>query len=278
MTSVQKLISSIDPKLLLAVSIVVVLYVLRLFLYRIINKNVENIKSRYQWRQAVNYIIIFLALLFTVRIWFEWVQSLFTLLTLIVAALTIVSKELLLNVFAYGVIVWRELFSLGDRIEISVFKGDVIQKGIMYFSLAEVGGAHMHPDERTGRIVKVPNALVLTQSIANFSKTQSVIWSEFSIPLTIDSNSAKLIMFAETVVAKNSYVFTEQEWSSLRGSEEEIVFLRKEPEVYIEVHNGKMVCTLRYLAKFYNRRAVHNSIAREILQFIAQQDDISLEK
>ncbi|MFW5973563.1 MAG: mechanosensitive ion channel domain-containing protein, partial [Bacteroidota bacterium] len=136
MSELVEMLRIADGKVVGTVVVLAAFYLLRHIAYRIINERVEKLNRRYAWRQTVSYAIYLLVLLIIVRLWFAWFQSVWTLLSLVAAALVIISKELLLNVVASGVIAWRQLFEIGDRIQIADRAGDVIETGLMYFSVA----------------------------------------------------------------------------------------------------------------------------------------------
>ena len=99
------------------------LFLIKLLMNSMINRKIKELRNRYIWRQTGSYVTLILGMTAVVTIWFEWFRSILTILTLVAAAITIVSKELLLNFMAYGVIVWRGLFSIGDRIQVGQYAG-----------------------------------------------------------------------------------------------------------------------------------------------------------
>lgn len=264
-----------DGKVVGTVVVLAAFYLLRHIAYRIINERVEKLNRRYAWRQTVSYAIYLLVLLIIVRLWFAWFQSVWTLLSLVAAALVIISKELLLNVVASGVIAWRQLFEIGDRIQIADRAGDVIETGLMYFSVAEIGG-WVEADEPTGRIIRVPNSIVLTQAVTNYSRRLPLLWHEISVDLAATSNWERAKDIATEVAGAYAYHFTAEEAAQVRGSAEEIIFVRNEPSVHIRMREGRLNLTIRYLCKFYRRRTTEQQIWEELLARFAAEPDVRL--
>lgn len=263
--------TDVEIKILGTGVLVVVLYLLRLLAYRLITRHVEKINRRYAWRQSVNYVIYALALLLVVRLWFAWFQSVWTLLSLVAAALVIISKELLLNLVASGVILWRQLFEIGDRVQVGDRCGDVIDTGPIYFSLAEVGA-----EEPTGRIIKVPNSMVLTQPVTNYTGRAALLWHEITLDLKADSSWEQARRIATEVAEAHTYVFTPEELADLRNTREEIIFTKTTPSVYVRVREGKMAVTIRYLCKFHKRRTTEQQIWEDLLARFAAVPDVHL--
>ncbi len=192
-------------KLIISLLIIGIIYFIRTLVNRYINSHIHVIKPRYLARQKSNYSAIGIALLILVLLWLEWFQSILTVLSISIAAFVIISKEFISNFTANGVIITRGLFEAGDRIQIGEHSGDVIEKGPLFFSLAEIG-KWAGGDEPTGRVIKIPNSLVLVQPLANYSKGLSLIWDEISIDLTMDSDWRE----AKRIALETAFDFSHQ--------------------------------------------------------------------
>lgn len=240
---------------------------------RLINSKVTNIKKRYIARQMSNYILLGSTVVIIIILWLEWVQSIFTVLSIAIAALVIVSKELLLNLVANGVIIARELFEADDRIQIGDHSGDVIETGPLFFSISEIG-KRVHGDEPTGRVVKIPNSLVLTQPLINYTKGKSLIWTEVNFQLTVDSNWEKAKMIAQNSALKYSYNFSNSDLRSLKSTAEEIMFIKTDPSILINYNDGKLVLTTRLVCKYHQKNNVDQLLSEELLSAFSTEPDI----
>ena len=92
------------------------------------------------------------------------------------------------------------IYDQGDRIRIGNIKGDVRRIGILHTSLDEVGEDEKLGGELTGRLLHVPNLLILDQPVLNYSKGCSVdyrtisseyMFDEVRVPITSESNAEK---------------------------------------------------------------------------------------
>ena len=271
----RALFDDTEGKILGTLLTLAVLAFVRWIAYRTINRRVQKLHSRYVWRQTVSYLVWGLALLLIVQLWFAWFRSVVTLLSLVAAAIVIVSKELILNVVAYGVIVWRRLFDVGDRIQVGTFAGDVIETGPMYFSMAEIGN-WVGADEATGRVIKVPNSQVLTTPVANYTRGESLLWHEMSLELKLASDWQAARRIAEEAAAAHAYAFKPGEMAEIRYAKEEIIFVNPDPKVYLGVHGGKLVLTIRYICKLHKRRLTEQQILEVLLARFKEAPDIHL--
>ncbi|ARN84658.1 mechanosensitive ion channel family protein [Candidatus Nucleicultrix amoebiphila] len=158
-----------------------VLYLI--FLNFIKNKEPE---TKLKYRKRFLYASGFIILYFVARIWMEGFIHLFAFLGLISAALTITQKETLMNLSGWLIIMWRNLFSEGDRIEIANYTGYVTSIGVFYFTISEYYLTHRkHP---TGKIYKIPNGLIIHHPLINYSKNFNLLEYKLTFLLTPKSN------------------------------------------------------------------------------------------
>lgn len=275
MEFIEKLLSDNSSRLIATIILVFVLYLLRSVINKGIVKKAENLKQRYIGRQLNNYIILAVSIIVVIVFWFQWFQSIITLLSLAVAAIIIVSKELILNFIAHGVIITRGLFEAGDRIQVGDKSGDVMDTGPLFFSISEIGN-WTTLDEPTGRVIKFPNSIVLTQPISNYSRGLNLIWNEFSIQFSANSDIVKIREIVTPVLDKYSHKFTRQDLKKIQDESEEVMFTRTEPSIKFALEDGKLVVTFRYTCKCHKRSYTQQAIFEEILTEIKSAESVKL--
>jgi small-conductance mechanosensitive channel len=146
----------------------------------------KDIEDKNKYRKRFLYISGFIASYFIGRLWMEGFVPLFAFLGLISAALTITQKESLMNLTGWLIIMWRQLFTEGDRIEIGTATGYVESMGIFYVTLSEY-----YPQKgktSSKRIIKIPNGLVIHHPVVNHTKVSNFLEYRFSLLVTPDSN------------------------------------------------------------------------------------------
>jgi small-conductance mechanosensitive channel len=111
--------------------------------------------------------------------------------------LALALQKYVASFFSYFMIVISRIYTPGDRIRIGNIKGDVRWVGLIHTTLEEVGEDEKLGGELTGRILHVPNLVILDQPVLNYSKDYSVhhktissdyMFDEIRIPITVDSN------------------------------------------------------------------------------------------
>jgi len=198
---------------------------------------------------AIKYVAVFFIALALIFIWFESIGPVITFLSIVAAALTLVAKELILNFIGSFVIFWRELFAIGDRVRVGDMAGDVIDKGVLYFTLLETGEYGL-AGHSTGRLIKVPNSLTLTQPVINATRGAGYVWNEIALAVTRDSDRAaarNLLLDAVNKYYGDESVDLER---VRRIFEQRRVFFKElSPRVYLDVTTGGYLLTLRYLCR-----------------------------
>lgn len=268
-------LQNLDPRVWTSLIILVLLYLHRIPVRILTHKYLASMRSRIVWRQTVNVIMLSCAVPALIITWFDEFRSVLTMLSLVAAALTIINKEPILNLIAYFVILWRAVFSIGDRIQIGALTGDVISLGVMYINIAEVGN-WVKGDNFTGRTVKVPNSKVFTESVANFSRGLSLIWEELTFDFSSAASVPAIKQLGQDLVKEFSYNLTEQDRHDLARSAEEIMFIKSEPTVYLSPEGGKYKLCLRFLCKFHKRWSIDQALTDRLLERVANNEELKL--
>jgi small-conductance mechanosensitive channel len=100
---------------------------------------------------------------------------------------------------AWVYIIFRSPYRVGDRIEITQFKGDVVEIGYLDTTLWEFGGDYLTTDMPSGRLIRFPNSLVLQSAVFNYSWPKfPYIWNEIPFHIAYDSD----LEYVESILKK----------------------------------------------------------------------------
>ncbi len=174
----------ISTKIINTAIIVFVIFLTYLaFRYWIKSKELET-KTKYKKRflYASGIILTY----FIGKIWMEGFIHLFAFLGIVSAALTITQKETLMNLMGWLIIMWRDHFSEGDRIEIANYKGYVHSIGVFYFTMSDEYTHHRQTPH--GKTFRIPNGLVITSPITNHMRKVHSIEFKMTFLITPDSS------------------------------------------------------------------------------------------
>ncbi len=184
----------IDPaaqrKLFISFGIVVSLWVIHRLLLSNVVQRIKTADRRYQWKKALGYTFTTIGILSISLVWIEGIQSAATYLGLVSAGLAIALKDPITDIVAWIFILWRKPFEVGDRIEIGAHAGDVVDQRVFLFSMMEIGN-WVDADQSTGRILHIPNGMIFTSPVANFTHGPKYIWNEIPVLITFESDWEK---------------------------------------------------------------------------------------
>jgi small-conductance mechanosensitive channel len=262
-------------KIIYSIIVFIIIYILKLLNTKLIVENIKDTKSKYYWNKTSNYILVLIGVLGVGRIWISGFQSISTFLGLFSAGLAIALREIIINFAGWLYIISKKPFSIGDRIEIGNFAGDVIDISVLNFTILEIGN-WVEADQSTGRIVHIPNGIIFNQNLANYTKEFKYIWNEVPVLVTFDSNWKK----AKDILLKIAFKHTEnlnkdaEEKLKKAAAKYMIYYTHLTPIVYTSVKDSGILLTIRYLCDPRKRRSTSHNIWEDILNEFYKHNDI----
>lgn len=242
---------------------------------RVLSRRVADLDRRYSLQKALDYTALAVGLLGIVRIWSAGLQSLATFFGLLSAGIAIALKDPLANLAGWLYILWRRPFDVGDRIEISGIAGDVIDRRFFQFSLLEIGN-WVDADQSTGRIIHVPNGIVFTAPVFNYTQSFPFVWHEITFTLTFESDwQAAKAALLEIITRLTADFMPEIEKAARRASQK---YLFKSgaitPIVYTRVGESGIELTARFLCPVRQRRTLAHQAHEAMLQLVTERPEI----
>ncbi|MFQ5651960.1 MAG: mechanosensitive ion channel family protein [bacterium] len=254
---------------------IILLWLVRRFVLKVIYKRNTDARLHYRWRKISVYIAFGLGVFLIGRLWFEGFQSISTYLGLLSAGLAIALQDLLVNLAGWAFIMARRPFNVGDRIQIGEKRGDVIDQRIFMFTLMEIGN-WVDADQSTGRVIHIPNGKIFRDVLANYSRGFQYIWDEVPVLVTFESNwkqAKKILMRIGNKHAEHLSKSAEQKVK--RAARKYMIFVAKlTPIVYTSVKDSGVMLTIRYLCEPRRRRTSQQAIWEDILDEFVKCDDI----
>lgn len=169
MTESRLLLSQLLPDInttVISLSVVTLCFLLA-YAFFAISKKEDSKKYRKIIRKRFMYVMLVVDIFILAKIWVAGFTHIFAVMSLVAAGLVVTNKESIMNLVGGMIINWRTLFVEGDFIQIQTFTGYVSSIGFMYFTLYET--VSIEQTQATGRTIKVPNNLVITAPLINFS-------------------------------------------------------------------------------------------------------------
>jgi small-conductance mechanosensitive channel len=226
--------------------------------------------ARYRVRKFVVFsgyvtILLFVAILFEDRL-----GRLSFALGVAGAGVAVALQDVLASIAGAFAIGFSRLYAAGDRVQIGDTRGDVIDIGLLRTTLIEVGN-WMSRDLYSGRIVRIPNSMVLKGSVFNYSQGFRFIWDEIKVVFTTASECllAREMLLRVAKEAIGEYL-TEAETSWRRVSENyQNASPPLEPTVTLVVNAGSLEFTLDYVVDYTQRSVMKDQLFMKIVEEVA---------
>jgi small-conductance mechanosensitive channel len=255
----------------------VVLVSLKVFITKIICRKIEDDKRRYHIRRTITYAYAFVVVVIIGSIWFQGIASLSTFLGLASAGLAVAMHDTIANMAGFFFIEARKPFKVGDRIQLDAFKGDVIDIRLFQFSIVEVGN-WVDADQSTGRIIHVPNSMVLRLPLSNYHIGFEYIWNEIPVLITFESDWKRAKELLLGIGRENAEYLSQGAQAQIRQAARKylIVAGKLTPTVYTTVKDSGVMLTIRYLVDPRQRRGTEQKMWEDILEAFAKEPHIDL--
>jgi len=188
--------------------------------------------------------------------------------------------------FGFFVINFSRIYAPGDRIRIGNIKGDVRWVGLIHTTLEEVGEDEKLGGELTGRILHVPNLVILDQPVLNYSKDYSVhqkaitsdyMFDEVRIPLTTDSNVTRASQLLEGILKMQEDVHLKEASQMFQnGYPKFLDEATRGPRILIHVEPQHIWINGKFVAPIRGRNQLRSRILTQFLEQARATPDVKL--
>lgn len=174
------------------------------------------------------------------------------------------------------------LFDVGDRIRIGTIKGDVRHLGLLHFVLDEVGEGDKSGGELTGRILHIPNHIVLDQPVLNYCQdfstrgkflSCSYMFDEVRLPLPEGIPVDKACHLLEEILLQEDRTFVAEAKESF-GKDDCPNFVEEaghSPRVMLFVDATKTWLIGRFVTPVRGRNDLKSRITLRFLEAVEQE-------
>lgn len=264
-------------KFLTTILTIAILILLRFIILRLAMRKVKDPTHIYQWRKVTDYTAFVIGVLVIGRIWVEAFGSISTFLGLVSAGIAIALKDPIVNLAGWGYLLWLRPIKIGDRIQIGDRRGDVVNMGTFQFSLMEIGRREQG-ESSTGRIIYVPNGIVFTEKVINFSHGFPYIWTEVPVCVTFESNWEKAKGILEKIGKQHGEHLTQAAEKELKKTAHKFLIHQPQfdPVIFTKVLDNGVELAVRYICKPQEKRTTEHAVWEAVLTEFAKHDDIAL--
>ena len=174
------------------------------------------------------------------------------------AALVVALQDFVSSFFAWILIGFSRIYRVGDTISITTGKG-VVTGTVTLIGLfrtvfkEKMGGFEMDKEMVTGKILSFPNNLVLKESVSNFTKDNNVIWHNFNLVITFESDQRKARAILESICKEQFQYAVDHEHQYFAGTYN---IKQYKPRVYMNIAADGPMYTVWFATKvdFFRER------------------------
>lgn len=266
----QEHVELLAPLLRLLIStalLTLAILALRAVSARFIRRKVTVAELRSKWLVQSRNVLVLLFILGLVLIWAQELRTLALSVVAIAVALVVATKELILCVIGSILKSGSSTFDIGDRIQIKDYRGDVIDHNLLTTTLLEVGPGKSS-NQRTGRVLTIPNALFVSDAVINETPTSRYMFHVIIVPFKRDHDwqGAQRAMLAAAKRECDSYINEARRdllrFSNQRGLEAPSI----EPRVTIQVPASEEIhLAMRLPVPTSRRMTIEQAILAEVM-------------
>lgn len=266
-------------KLVLAGGISFLLLFIAKRLELVVDHHADNKGARYNLIKLIHLIAVLLVILVFVSALFQNWYTAVVSLGLISLILGFALQTPITSFIGWLYLILRRPFSVGDRIQIDTFKGDVVAIGYLDTTLWEFGGDYLSSDVPSGRLIRFPNSLVLSAPVYNYSWPRfPFIWNELPVHVAYGSDldfvSETLRREATSLLGPDMKAHLEELQRMVNSSEVDDLVIRDYPFVTIRTNDNTWIqCTLVYLVPPRSASIIRTAILKAALTALNKEPE-----
>jgi len=260
-----------------ALALLIIYIVIKIIFEQVIARRIRESKTRYSMKRIASMLSILTFIAAGIAIWVDNIQALLVSYGILAAGAAVALQDVFKNFAGALVIFVTGTYHIGDRIEMNSKTGDVIDIGIFYTTLLETN-EWVNGDQATGRLSIIPNSLVLSGIVNNYTRDHPYIWDEISVPMTYDSDWKEALNIIVRVIDTETREIKKKSEASVSKLSDKYYLPQKatEPTVFASLTDNWINMNIRYIAEVRQRRVVKDRLNRTLLSELERVDSIKI--
>jgi small-conductance mechanosensitive channel len=253
-----------------AMSVVLILVISRVIKGILVN-GIPDKATRFNLNRVVNLIVGIVLFFIVLSMLFANWYAAFVSLGLISLILGFALQNPITSFIAWIYIVMARPYKVGDRIKVADSKGDVIDIGYIETTLWEIKGDELSTEDPTGKIIRFPNAHVLSTPIYNYTwPVFPFVWNEIKFHISYSSDFDYISVLCKKVVEEELGQAFFEEASRYKEILKKLTLdtdqISTAPEViYRSNENTWIECIVRYPTHPIHASRIKSSLIEKLL-------------
>lgn len=264
------------PKILTALLLVVLAQIV----VRLIKPTISRVLGRLDQRDAIMAVIGLmihaLAILAALSVVVGSVSYFITSLGLIGLGITWALQTPILCFTGWILINLRGFYRVGDRIKVNDIYGDVSQIDFLTTTIWENGSTWFTAEQPSGRLITIPNSLLLQTAIYNYTRDFPFVWDEISFSMSYESDlnfTRSTVMQAAGDVLADSMVEPIRSYREILKRANLNHNISDSPEIYLSFADSWVNLHLRYLVAVRGKRRIRSEILEKVLRAFSDPEN-----
>ena len=198
----------------------------------------------------------------------RWVGLLFSL-GIAGFAITFALQQPLFSVIGWFYLMVKRPYQVGDRVAIEGSRGDVVEVDFFITRLWEIDGDLVSSNQPSGRIITLPNSVVLSSHVKNYTREEvPYVWNELTMQVAYETD----LEFAQRTMTDGADDFLGDEMAArIRGYRKRLaetpveLAVKDRPSVNVTQEQSWVELRLRYLVHQRSGQRVRNELYERIL-------------
>ena len=245
--------------------------------YRGFVSRIENKRRQHNVRNVLRLLFVIAGVIGVLGALTEqWLGVLFSL-GIVGFAITFALQQPLFSLIGWLYIMVKQPYGVGDRVAIENSKGDVVDVDYLVTTLWEINGELVTSNQPSGRIITVPNSVVLSSHVKNYTREEfPFVWNEIEVQVSYETDLA----FARQTMVEEADDFLGDEMarrieryrSRLAETPVELE-VQDRPTVNIVQEQQWVTLRLRYLVHPRRGQRTKNALYERILSAFNEHPD-----
>ena len=265
------------PKLLTALLILVLAQVVIQLSKIVLTRILGRFESSYAIVQLLSLFLNIIAVLAALSVLVGRVSSFVTSLGLIGLGITWALQTPIVCFTGWILINIKRYYRVGDRIKVNEIYGDVSQIDFLNTTVWEYGSTWFTAEQPSGRLITIPNSVVLQGAVINYTRDFEFVWDEITVSMSYESDLAftkETVMSVARRILGDSMAFPIKQYREILAKSHIDYRISEEPEIFLTFEDSWMNIYLRYLVGARDRRAVKTEILEAIFYEFGKPENI----
>jgi small-conductance mechanosensitive channel len=268
---------SVTQKLIVFLALALLFYAVSRIARQQVGAQIEDVNRRHILRKWVKYSYVTLLALTAIALFADALAGFGTILAVVLAGIAVALQDVLKSIVGWFYISTRAGVQVGSRIEVDGVTGDVIDIGVLKTTMLEVGNL-VYGRQSTGRLVTIPNYLMLSDSVFAAAADIPFVWQEIKLEVTFESDWERAEAVMREIANEHHAELAPDLERGFHRLERRFAFKygTLTPIVYVTIAASGVELTLRFLTHVRRRRGGVDRMSRRILAAFAREPDVEL--